>query len=309
MGREMIKRFDNWKAFTSLAFVLLIVGLLLQPNRQTLAQFAGQATYGGTSGGTANAQTITVPNLTQNIPGLVLSFLVGAGLTNTDQTTINVSSIGVTGIVRQTPTGIFLMSGGELQAGQIANIMFDGTYYELLNTAGQAPIGSTIELRSSTIPAGYVVEDGTCLAQAGKYAPLFGVIGTTYNANAPVGCSGSQFAVPYSNGTMFAAVDTQGAHTASRITNSGTGNNCAATAAGVLCGSQNHTQTTLEMPAHTHPYTPSTTTFITNAGSLAGSSGGIGNTGTLAVATGSTGTGNAMPILPPILTGYRAIKY
>jgi hypothetical protein len=69
--------------------ILSTAYLLLPPPYRASAQFADQGTWGGTSGGTANAQTITIPNLAANKPGIILRFIPGAGLTNTGPTQIN----------------------------------------------------------------------------------------------------------------------------------------------------------------------------------------------------------------------------
>jgi hypothetical protein len=154
------------------------------------------------------------------------------------------------------------------------------------------PIGHAIDLRQSsgTAPAGYVIEDGTCYTRT-ALPSLFAAIGTTYNAGAPSACSGSQFAVPFSNGTVFAAIDTQGSNTANRLTAGGSG--CTATTVATLCGSQNETLTLGQLPSGITSNNPS------QAISVVSTVAGIPQNATIAAAFG-TGGGNAY--IPGVLS-------
>lgn len=87
--------------------------------------------WGGTSGGTANAQTITLsPAVTALVTGMRISFLPGN--TNTGATTLNPNSVGATNIVL--PNGDALV-GGELSTGAPAEVLYTGTNFILLNAA------------------------------------------------------------------------------------------------------------------------------------------------------------------------------
>src|SRR5689334_5570869 len=94
------------------------------------AQFTDERTWGGISGGGANAQTIVIPNWTENMPGVALRFI--AGLSNTGGATLNVSGRGAIPIKKQTETGLVDLVGGEIVAGQIYTVIYDGTLFQLL---------------------------------------------------------------------------------------------------------------------------------------------------------------------------------
>lgn len=290
---------------------------------RTAQAFADQDTFGGTSGGSANAQTISIANYSVHKTGVVLRFI--PGFTNTGPAQININGLGLATLQRPSSLGLVAFSGGEFFAGEPTCIMFNGSVYVLSCNADMTPIGKTIEFRGSSAPRGSLIEDGSCVSQT-TYAALFSVIGTAYGS-----CSVGLFKLPFSNGTAFVANDNQGANgAANRITSGGSG--CAATAVGTLCGSQNHQLTPAELPNITTPLSVSAgangSAISTNATlGLIQVSTGSGNivptvavgqqffsnstltgTGTSSNTSGS-GLGNAHATLPPILTGIRAIKY
>ena len=97
---------------------LLLATLLLAASvAPSLAQFASQATYAGTSGGSANAQTITVANASSyaDLLGVPVRFLPGAS--NTGAATLNVSSLGAKAIKKPSTTGPAALTGGEMVTG------------------------------------------------------------------------------------------------------------------------------------------------------------------------------------------------
>ena len=233
-------------------------------------------------------------------------------VTSVGPSQINVSGIGLVNVLRPSSVGLVAFSGGEFQANEATCIFYNPAVsaYQLACNVDLTPIGKPELFRGSTLTRGYLIEDGSCYSETGQYAPLFSVIGTTYNANAPVACSGGQFAVPYANGTMYGVLDTQGAHTASRITSAGSG--CTATAVGTLCGSQNQTLSTSQMPSFSVAISGGP--FLVPGGSQQASAGTT--TSSLAVFDGSasptgsfTGGGLAHPILNPVLFGQSYIKY
>lgn len=103
--------------------------------------------WGGTSGGTANAQTITptIP-ITAYAVGLSVSFQ--AGFTNTGAATINVSSKGAVSVYKDSPSGPTPLTGGEIVVGNIVNVRYDGTHFQLtaeaLGTASLYNTGNTV---------------------------------------------------------------------------------------------------------------------------------------------------------------------
>lgn len=289
---------------------------MLVPPPPPAKAFEAQSTWGGTGGLTAsnpNAQTIAINNVQtlNDVLGVPLRYIPAAD--NTGPATIAINGLTATTVQRPSSIGLVALSTGELRAGVTMTIMYNGSTIEILGPVDMTPIGGVCEFRGTSAPRGCLVEDGTCYTKTGIYAPLFAVIGTQYNAGAPSACSGTQFAVPYSNGSVFAANDNQGANTASRITSAGS--SCAATASGVFCGGQSTTLITANLP----PYTPA---GALNWGGLAYLQAGAGGTvqGTVAgaayivpapsfVGSPQGGISQAFPRLMPLLTGVRAIKY
>lgn len=85
-----------------------------------------------TSAGSANAQTLTYTIApTAYVAGDCYAFIVGASLTNTGATTLNVNGLGAKNIWL---AGNALV-GGEIQAGHIAVVRYDGTQFQLTSRA------------------------------------------------------------------------------------------------------------------------------------------------------------------------------
>jgi len=118
--------------------VAFILGLFLLGVVPAAAQF-DQASYAGTGAGSANAQTITLPNATQysDLLGVLVKYIPGA--TNTAAATLAVSGNGgtLTGgpISFRKPSigGLVALTGTELIIGQPVWIMYDGTYFDVLS--------------------------------------------------------------------------------------------------------------------------------------------------------------------------------
>lgn len=328
--------------FTAIGIFLAygVAYFFVPPPQSALAQLSSGQTWAGTSGGTANAQTLTIHNVValNDLLGVPIRFLPGN--TNVNATpaamtlTINIDTGGTLGPVtvnRKTSNlGLQALSGGEVQSGVMTEVVYDGTVFEISSPVDYTPVGKTIELRQSslTAPLGSLIEDGSCYTRT-AFPALFSAIGTTYNSGAPSACSGSQFAVPFSNGTGFAALDNQGANTANKLTSAGSG--CTATAVGTFCGSQNQSLTLGQLPVGIQAGGTNTINVTSNLANIIVGNlvGGINSTGgailglaagasqntptasgnnSIAVTSTNTG-GNAHPIVQPVLLGLRAIKY
>lgn len=106
-----------------------------------LGQIQDQAvTWGGTSGGSANAQTITLsPAITGYVSGMTVRFK--AGFTNTGSATLNVNSVGAVTITKLDGRAL---STGEIIANQIIEVTYDGTNFLLTNKANVIKLGDFI---------------------------------------------------------------------------------------------------------------------------------------------------------------------
>lgn len=172
--------------------------------------------------------------------------------------------------MRASGGALVAIAGGDLGSGVVATIVRDGAEFVLTNPAtGSAPVGSEISLTSTTVPAGYLVENGTCVSQT-TYAALYAYYGGSdiwSPGSTGSACSAGNFHLPYANGRTSVAADTMGGVVASVLTSGGS--SCLATAPAVLCGAQNraiaqanlpnvnftHSGTTLSDPGHVHSIT------------------------------------------------------
>lgn len=154
----------------------------------------------------------------------------------------------------------------------------------------QTPAGTVIAKASSTTPTGYLPCDGAAYPRA-DYPALFADIGIVFGA----GDGSNTFNVPDLRGRT--------------IIGAGTGTGLTARTLGTAVGSETHTLTTAEIPAHTHPFTTYSTGGATavsvqnstrDATAADTNLGGVGN---------NTGGGGAHNNIQPSLVLYYFIKY
>jgi len=116
-----------------------------------------QAMIYGTVGGTANAITLTnSPVVGAYANGLKLSFKATA--TNTGATTINVDGLGTKNLYKLSGTSLVALSGNEVISGAIYDITYDGTQFQLTNSAGGGGASDRQAFTSSgtwTKPSGF----------------------------------------------------------------------------------------------------------------------------------------------------------
>ena len=154
-----------------------------------------------------------------------------------------------------------------------------------IEVSQRIPIGSLMPFAGATAPSGWLFCDGTSLAVS-AYGPLHAVIGYQY------GGSGANFNVPDLRGRVPVGLDNIGGTDAARLT--------AANTLGGTGGTETHTLTSAQIPAHTHTQTAhnhtqsshnhnqnahahSTGTTVTGSGFISFNAGAEG---------GSTTTGN-----------------
>lgn len=193
---------------------------------------------GGTSGGSANSQTITAtPFVTQT--GTEVTFI--AGFTNTSSLSVTINGVGPTQVYRQWQGGKSLTVGGEVIATQAVKLTWDGTRWVCVSCE-IAKVGTVLDYSGSSAPAGWLFIDGSCQAQS-TYADLFSVVSTNYGS-----CSAGQFALPDGRGTVLAGQDNMGSNgAANRLTNAGS--SCVGTTIGTICGAQNRTMVQANLPS------------------------------------------------------------
>ena len=122
--------------------------------------------WGGTSGGAANAQTLTLaPIITAYAAGQRYSFI--AGFTNTAAATLNINGVGTKSIFN-VATGAAI-GAGEIVATRAYEVIYDGTQFLLLNDVTPIQNGDYIWLGTTA---------GTAAAQTASATPAI----TAYKA-------------------------------------------------------------------------------------------------------------------------------
>ena len=122
--------------------------------------------WGGTSGGAANAQTLTLaPIITAYVTGQRYSFI--AGFTNTAAATLNINGVGTRNIFNAA-TGAAI-GAGEIVATRTYEVLYDGTQFLLLNDVTPIQNGDYIWLGTT---------GGTATAQTASATPAI----TAYKA-------------------------------------------------------------------------------------------------------------------------------
>lgn len=93
--------------------------------------------YGGSAGGSGNAQTIT---LTPAIPAYAEGqhFIFKSNAANSSTTTLNVNSLGTKTIKKFAGLAKYNLTYGDMRTGRIAEVVYDGTDFILLNPVGKA---------------------------------------------------------------------------------------------------------------------------------------------------------------------------
>jgi len=114
-----------------------------------------------------------------------------------------------------------------------------------VGNTGTVPVGVVNPFAGTVAPAGWLLCAGQAVSRT-EYSGLFLTIGTTYG----VGNGSSTFNLPDMRGRVVAGVDNMGGTAASRLTNTVLS---ASNTLGATGGSQTHTLTTAQIPAHRHP--------------------------------------------------------
>lgn len=139
--------------------------------------------WGGTSGGTANAQTVTVPSFA-SINGQTFYFI--AGYTNTASMTLAINGGSPLAVVKDTSTGVVPLSGGEVIAGSVVGMTYTsstGQLHLITNNVVQGYAGEIRTFAMASCPAGWLNTNGATLPIT-SYPNLFAAIGTTWGTSA-----------------------------------------------------------------------------------------------------------------------------
>lgn len=155
--------------------------------------------------------------LTTALPALVvgLPVYIKVAVTNTEAATLNLNGLGALAIQK---LGGQPLAAGDLQAGQIIIVAYDGAVWQLLSynspsvtdaatlqgqgAARLTPPGIKGEFFMPTVPDGWLACDGRAVLRV-QYPDLFAAIGTTWGAGDNV----STFNLPEARGEFFRAWD------------------------------------------------------------------------------------------------------
>jgi microcystin-dependent protein len=198
------------------------------------------------TGGSANAYTLTTNQTFASLTnGLMVCFV--ASFTNTGTCTLNVDGLGA--------SPLRIAGSVEAPAGSVvANAVYFATYrsasnqWIIVNGVSAIPAGSVIAYGGATAPNGWLLCDGSAISRT-TYAALFAAVSTTYGA----GDGSTTFNVPDLRGRVIAGQDDMGGSSANRLTNQTGGLD--GDTLGATGGSETHTLTSAQMPAHTHTAT------------------------------------------------------
>ena len=147
-----------------------------------------------------------------------------------------------------------------------------------------APPGVVLPFAGASAPSGWLLCYGQAVSRT-TYADLFAAIGTAYG----VGDGTTTFNVPDGRGRVLAGKDNMGGTAASRLTTAGSGVN--GTTLGASGGTETHTLTTAQMPAHNHAVTDPGHAHTNSAQAGAGGNVGVGGSGYGYPTSGSVNTG------------------
>jgi hypothetical protein len=179
----------------------------------------GTSTFLATAPSTApvsqNAQVVstTQPNYVQ-ITLTTVVFI--AGFSNTGPMSTSVSTCGgpcgltvgstpQTTVLRRTTDGLQPLAGGEIIAGTVTAVMFDGTQYQLISNVSPIPIGTVQDTIATAADRGFLLLNGSC-ASTTTFSSLWNKLGSPGTA----GCGAGQWALPDARGRVVAMVDSSG---------------------------------------------------------------------------------------------------
>ena len=233
-----------------------------------------------TDSGAANALAVSVNGLSSLFVGLTLVVIPAAS--NTAATTITINSLAAVNVT----LGSTALGSGSIAAGIAAQMIYDGTNFQLLNTQVPPTSSSPGDIKAiagATPPTGWDLCYGKTYSRVTN-AALFAAIGTLWGA----GDGSTTFIGPDFRGRALFGADAMGGTSASRLTSTSLGTGISATV-GITGGNEssqqhNHTATnTMTDNGHTHADTQANN--VTTGTSV---SGPLSTTG----ATGTTQNGN-----------------
>jgi microcystin-dependent protein len=195
--------------------------------------YIGTHIYGTSSTGNDTYVTAfsgTTPTSYNN--GMI--FNLNVDVANTGAATLNINGLGAKDIKKLTLAGKVALVTGDIVAGGIYTLIFDGTDFIVINPTERGSVAGEIKyFAMNTAPDGYLKANGAAVSRT-TYAALFTAIGTTFG----VGNGSTTFNLPdlrgvfprgwaddgsYDSGRSFGSyqADDNKAHTHTGTTDSG----------------------------------------------------------------------------------------
>ncbi len=214
-----------------------------------------------------------------------------------EQSKIANNAVGADQIAANSVSASEINVTGNGTSGQYLSADGDGSFtFATLPTAFVS--GMLMPYAGASAPSGWLLCYGQAISRS-TYADLFTALGTTYG----VGDGSSTFNLPDLRGRVVAGQDDMGGSSANRLTDAVTGGLNGDTL-GDTGGTESHTLTTAQLPAHSHGtvVTGVTPSFKTNTGD-----GGASVVQSISVSSGATSTGSDSAhnnVQPTIILNY-----
>lgn len=299
------------------------MGITVDNTNDSMLLQAVQAAGGVYVADSGSASALAV-NITQ--PGFALNtgtkIKVKLNATVTGPTTIAVTTPAGTNNYNITRRDLSALNPYDLVQGQIAELIFDSTEFQIPR-GGDGGTGQLMWMLASVVPTGFLPLIGQTIGSAASAAAhaaadaqqLYTFVYNNFSntlcpvtggrgANAAADWAANKpIALPDAQARSLVNVDTTSGRLAGVTFNSGGGT----TTSGSSGGEAAHTLVTGEMPAHTHGPGGVATQFQGTGGSSSNdAAGGAGNTNFSQ--TGSTGGGGAHNNMQPFLTAVLCVR-
>lgn len=188
-----VAQFNNSSSIATTAYV----------DRQSGAGPASSTTYAVDTSGTANTITVALtPTVASIAAGFVFRVKVANTNTSTTSLTLTLTSGSVTAVLKN-PDGSVLF-GGQVLAGSIVDVVYDGTYYQLISPiyAAVNKNGDTVN-GALTIAGNLQTNSSLILVNSGSTSRIYTDPSTgSYGANDIVFNTGSAYTVIDSGGNL-----------------------------------------------------------------------------------------------------------
>lgn len=123
-----------------------------------------RAFFTGTVGGTADVITLTLTPAPSAYTDLGIEFKASA--TNTGAVTININGLGAVNVYAVKSGALGALTAGDIVAGVIYRLVYDGTQFQIISAAGGTTQASTSEVATQTAVTKYISPDRL------RYSPL-----------------------------------------------------------------------------------------------------------------------------------------